>query len=131
FFMKAPYQGQISFFDRSFYYELLDNKELEGERLAHLIEDIQFVEQALADNDTLIVKFFVHQTRNELMKNILALEKDPYRHVRLDEKDYKQFMHYNAFYKHFEDILEQTNYPKTPWDILYVDGRKDTSRKAL
>ena len=87
FFMKAPYKGQISFFDRSFYYDILDDADLEGDKLAHLIEDVRFVEQALADDDTLIIKFFLHQTRDELMKNILELEEDPYRHVRLDEKD--------------------------------------------
>ena len=131
FFMKAPYAGQISFFDRSFYYDILDNVELEGDKLEHLIEDVQFVERALADDDTLIIKFFLHQTRDELMENILELEEDPYKHVRLDEKDYHHFMHYNKYYDHFTNVLEQTNYQKTPWSILYVDGKKDTSRKAL
>lgn len=131
FFMKAPYEGQISFFDRSFYHDILDNADLEGQQLEHLIEDVQFVEQALADNDTLIIKFFLHQTRGEMMENILELEEDPYAHVRLDEKDYRQFMHYNKYYDHFTEVLEKTNYEKTPWDILFVDGKKDTSRKAL
>lgn len=131
FFMKAPYQGKIAFFDRSFYYDILVNADLEGDQLKHVIKDVQFIEDVLADNDTLIVKFFLHQTRNELMNNILELEEHPYRHVRLDEKDYKQFMHYNTFYKHFENVLEQTHIKEAPWDVLFVDGRKDTSRKAL
>ena len=131
FFMKAPYEGQISFFDRSFYYDILDDPNLDEGNLAHVIEDIQFVEKALADNDTLIIKFFLHQTREELMENILKLEAEPYQHVRLDEKDYRQFMHYNTFYDHFKQVLNQTNYPKTPWNILYIDGKKNTSRKAL
>lgn len=131
FFMKAPYEGQISFFDRSFYHDILDNADLEGDKLAHLVEDVQFVEQALADDDTLIIKFFLHQTREELMENILELEGDQYQQARLDEKDYRQFMHYNKYYDHFTKVLEKTNYSKTPWDILYVDGKKDTSRKAL
>ena len=59
------------------------------------------------------------------------MEEDPYAHVRLDEKDYRQFMHYNKYYDHFTEVLEKTNYEKTPWDILFVDGKKDTSRKAL
>lgn len=131
FFMKAPYKGQISFFDRSFYYDILERHDLEGEQLKHLIDDINFVEEALANDDTLIIKFFVHQTRKELEKNILELEEDPYAHVRLSEKDYRQYMHYNRYYDHFNQVLEKTNHPMTPWDILYVDGKKDRSRKAL
>ncbi len=131
FFMKAPYEGQISFFDRSFYHDILDDADLEGDKLAHLIEDVRFVEQALADDDTLIIKLFLHQTREEMMENILELEADPYQQARLDEKDYRQFMHYNKYYDHFTKVLEQTNDTKTPWDILFIDGRKNTSRKAL
>lgn len=131
FFMQSPYEGQIAFFDRSFYYNILDQHELSDTEFEHLIDDIHFIEEALADNDTLIVKFFLHQTREELMHNILELEKDPYRHVRLDEKDYRQFMHYDTYYARFNEVLKETDYPKTPWDILYVDDIEDTSRKAL
>lgn len=131
FFMQAPYEGQISFFDRSFYYDLLRNKELKHKKLHHMIEDIQFVEEALANNDTLIVKFFLHQTEDEMRINIEALEENAYRHVLISDNDYDQLEHYETFYRHFNDILTQTNFEMTPWDILYVDGKKDTSRKAL
>lgn len=131
FFMRAPNAGKISFFDRSFYYELLNNADIEGKELEHYIDDIQFVEEALAADDTLIVKFFLHQTHGEMKDNIQKLEEDKYRHVRLSDKDYEQLENYEEFYTHFENVLEQTNYPAAPWDILYVDGKKNTSRKAL
>lgn len=131
FFMKAPYEGQISFFDRSFYYELLNNPIIEGKRLAHLIDDIEFVEEALAKSDTLIVKFFLHQTEDEMKKNIEVLEEDPYRHVRLSDNDYDQLRHYEKYYDHFNRILDQTNNQLAPWNILYVDGKKNTSKEAL
>ena len=49
FFMRSPHRGQIAFFDRSFYYELLNNPDLDDDRLKHLIDDTQFVEEALAN----------------------------------------------------------------------------------
>src|SRR5690625_3382060 len=131
FFMRAPYEGQISFFDRSFYYDLLNNPELENGQLAHLIDDIQFVEDALAKNDTLIVKFFLHQTKEEMQKNIEDLEEDSYRHVRLSDNDYDQLQQYEKYYHHFKSVLDQTNNPLAPWNVLYVEGEADTSRKAL
>ncbi len=131
FFMRSPYRGQIAFFDRSFYYDLLNRRDLEGNRLEHLINDVQFVEEALANDDTLIIKFFLHQTKAEMADNIEELEADPYRHVRLGDEDYKQLKHYEDYYPHFEKVLEETNHSLAPWDVLFIDGKKDTSRKAL
>lgn len=98
FFMRAPAKGQISFFDRSFYYDLLDDVTLTDGALESFIQDIHFLEKALADDDTLIVKFFLHQTEAEMENNIKTLERDPYRRVRLDERDYRQLNHYDAYY---------------------------------
>lgn len=131
FFMRSPYRGQMAFFDRSFYYELLNNPEIKDARLEHLIKDIQFVEKALANDDTLIVKFFLHQTKGEMEDNIKKLEEDDYKHVRLSDQDYNQLDDYEKYYTHFEKVLEQTDHALAPWNILYVDGKKDTSRKAL
>jgi len=131
YFIKAPNEGQIIFFDRSFYYDLFTDSSIKGERLENLIDDISFVEEALSNDDTLVVKFFLHQTKREMNKRIKKLEIDPYRHVRLDDRDYKQLKNYKDYYKHFDTILSRTNYTATPWNVLYVDGRKNTSRKAL
>ena len=38
FFMRSPHRGQIAFFDRSFYYELLNNPDLDDDRLRDAIE---------------------------------------------------------------------------------------------
>ena len=131
YFMKAPHAGNISFFDRSFYFELFNRVDLDEAKLAHYIDDIEFVEEALVNNDTLVVKLFLHQTEDVMRKNIEKLENDDYRHVRLDAKDYTQLERYAEYYKHFESVLEQTNHARSPWDVLFVDGKKDRSRQAL
>lgn len=131
YFMNAPHTGQISFFDRSFYFDVLHDLDLTDDILSHLIKDIKFVEEALINDETLIVKFFLHQTEAEMKENIEELEEDAYRHVRLDDNDYQQLENYDRFYERIESILEQTDFQRSQWDILYVDGKKDTSRKAL
>lgn len=131
FFKKAPYHGQMAFFDRSFYYELFTNTDISDEDLQRLIQSIGFIEEALLDDDTLIVKFFLHHTEEEMAERIEELEEDDYAHVLLTDIDYQQLENYDKFYAHFDKILEQTNYQRSPWNILYIDGKKDTSRKAL
>lgn len=131
FMMRSPKRGQIVFFDRSFYYELFHHFELKEARLNHLLEDISFIEKALHDDDTLIVKFFLHQTEDEMADKIKKLEKGPYREVLVTKDDQKQLDNYKEFHKHISNILEKTNFPQTPWHLLYVDDPKDQSRLAL
>lgn len=110
-FMKyAPKNGQIMFFDRSFYYDLMSEYKWDESReeFEHYIDDIQFIEHALRDDDTLIVKFFLHQSEDEMKDNIEELEDDKYRHVRLSDRDYYQLKHYDKFKEHFEAIIAET-----------------------
>lgn len=131
FMNKSPKKGDIVFFDRSFYYDLFNNPSVTGDTLAHYIEDISFIEKALTDDDTIVMKFFLHQTKEEMKENIKKLENDDYRHVRLDENDYNQLNHYDDYYQHFQKVMKQTHFDQSPWHVLYVKGKKNTSRKAL
>lgn len=131
FFKKAPSRGHIAFFDRSFYYDLFSNCELEEENLTHLTQDIAFIEEALLNDDTLIIKFFLHQTESEMRSRIEELSVHEHKHVLLSERDHKQLNHYNKFYDHFQDVLQKSNFERSSWTILYYDGPKNTSRLAL
>lgn len=131
FMKKIPRKGQIVFFDRSFYYKLMHEHQWRNRTAAfkHLVDDIHFLEHALEDDGTLVVKLFLHQTESEMKKNIKSLEKDPYRIIRRSGADEYQLKYYKYFKKHFELIIEETN--DIPWHILYCDDQKDQSREAL
>ena len=75
FFMRAPKRGQIVFFDRSFYYDLFHQLNMKEKRLNHLLNDISFVEKSLTQDDTLVVKFFIHHSKDEMSERIKALKK--------------------------------------------------------
>ncbi|RPA60576.1 phosphate:AMP phosphotransferase [Aerococcus agrisoli] len=131
FFMRSPKRGQIVFFDRSFYYELFHNLDIKEKRLDHLLHDISFVEKALHDDDTLVLKFFIHQTKDEMADRIKDLSDKPDYDALATKDDQHQLENYKAYRKHFSNILEKTNSEDIPWHILYVDGQKDQSREAL
>lgn len=131
FFMRSPKRGQIVFFDRSFYYDLFHRLDLSEKRLNHLLADISFIEKALSNDDTLILKFFIHQTEDEMADNIKQLKKDDYRNILVTDQDEAQLDNYKDYHKHFSEILTKTNFDRSPWHILYTDGQKDQSRLAL
>lgn len=131
FLKAAPRHGHIAFFDRSFYYDLFSSYEWDNDQLEKMTEDISFLEKALYDDDTLIIKFFLHQTEEEMAERMEGYDKDPFRQVLLSDRDYVQLKHYDNFKNHFEFILKQTDFEGHPWHVLYVDGKKDQSRLAL
>lgn len=131
FFMRSPKRGQIVFFDRSFYYDLFHQLDMKEKTLNHILDDISFVEKALAHDDTIVVKFFIHHSKDEMADRIEALKEDSYRKVLVTKQDKDQLKNYKAYRKHFTEILEKTNFEETPWHILHVDDQKDQSRLAL
>lgn len=131
FLKRAPRRGHIAFFDRSFYYDLFSDHDFESQDLSHLIRDIAFLEEALLNDDTLIVKFFIHHTEDEMTERIEELANHPHKHVLLSDRDYKQLNEYADFYDHFREVLEESNFERSPWTILYHDDRKANSRFAL
>lgn len=126
---EIPRYGQISFFDRSFYYDLFSDYGISKGDLKAKVEHINNFEKMLKNDDTLVVKLFLHQTEEEMDENIKELEKEEFDSVRLSVRDYDQLKDYAKYLEHFNYILKETNI--NPWDILYVEGKKDTSRKAL
>src|SRR5699024_884948 len=131
FFMRSPKRGQIVFFDRSFYYDLFHQLDMKEKTLNHVLNDISFIEKALTDDDTLVVKFFIHHSKDEMTDRIETLKEDSYRKVLVTKQDKDQLKNYKAYRKHFTEILEKTNFEETPWHILHVDDQKDQSRLAL
>lgn len=131
FFMRSPKRGQIVFFDRSFYYDLFHQLDMKENVLNHVLDDISFIEKALTDDNTLVLKFFIHHSKDEMDERVQALEDDPYREVLVTKQDKDQLKHYKDYYKQFNEILAKTNFPDTPWHVLHVDGKKDQSRFAL
>lgn len=131
FFLKSPKHGQIMFFDRSFYYHLLTDADITQDQRVNILADIKFYEEILHNDETAIVKLFLHQTEDEMNENIQKLEADQYRHVHIGHLDYLQIRHYNKFFKHFDEVLKETNFVHTPWHLLFIDGKKNTSRYAL
>lgn len=131
FARDLPGKGRIAFFDRSFYSELMNDLKVDNERLEHLLTHISFLERMLDADNTIVLKLFLHHSEKTMEKRIEKLKDDPYREFLITKDDEKQLKKYDKYLKHFDKILEMTNFESSPWHVISTEDLKDASREAL
>lgn len=131
FWVNLPKKGNIKIFDRSFYYKLFEKLDLSDKKIKNRINSIKMTEKALYDDQTIIIKFFLNIDKDEQKSRITDLKDSIKEDFYLDGLDKDQQKHYEAYEKHFKKLLEATDFPYAPWDIIDSNDKKEASKEAL
>ena len=134
FWLKLPSRGEIAIFDRSWYgCVLVERVEKltpeESWRTAY--RDIVDFEQTLADDGYLIVKFWLHISREEQRRRFKRLERDPLERWRVAPEDWARHRKYDETMRAAEEMLERTNTEWGPWTIVEAADPQYTHWKVL
>lgn len=142
-YMKAlPERGRIGIFNRSYYEDVLVVKvhpELINESQLgkpdkkfweKRYEDINNFEKHLARNGTLVLKFFLHLSKDEQRQRLLDRLNDPAKHWKFDEADLAERDRWKDYQRAFEDALSATSTKRAPWHIIPAD-RKYVARALV
>jgi polyphosphate kinase 2 (PPK2 family) len=81
-------------------------------------EQIVDFERALADNGTLILKFFLHISREEQEERLLEREKDPSKVWKLSAGDWRERERWDDYMQAYEDAIVRTSTKHAPWHIV-------------
>lgn len=131
FWEKIPSKGNFALFDRSFYFKVMNDLNISSEELERDIADIASIEKELADDGTLVLKFFLHQKKQTQQKRIEELQKDQNRAFMVSERDEEQSKHYAKYLDHFDQILERSNVGFSQWHIISTEDKKSASKKIM
>jgi AMP-polyphosphate phosphotransferase len=133
FWLKIPARGEWAIFDRSWYGRVL------VERMENLVEekdwkrayrDIVDFERTLADDGTLIIKFFLHISKKEQQKRFDKLTDDPLNAWRVSDEDLRNHKRYKKWLRIYQEMLEQTDTEWGPWTIVEATDRRHTQVKV-
>jgi len=116
-----PPKGTIGIFFRSWYSGPISDAlhgSVKNSELDQKMERIVLFEKMLADEGALILKFWLHLSKESQKKRLRALEKDPATRWRVTERDWSNFKIYDRFRKVAEHSLRQTSIPEAPWTIV-------------
>jgi PPK2 family polyphosphate:nucleotide phosphotransferase len=133
---RLPERGRIGVFNRSHYEEVLvvrvHPEFLEGQRLPRLdletiwserFESIRNFEHHLAENGTIIVKFFLNVSFQEQKKRLLRRIDKPSRNWKFNSGDVKERERWPDYMRAFEDALNETSRPWAPWYAIPADDK--------
>ena len=137
-YMKAlPERGRIGIFNRSYYEEVLVVKvhpELhERQKLPpgkrgksfwqERYDDINHFERHLTRNGTLILKFFLHVSKDEQKKRFLERLEDPEKHWKFSTSDLAERAFWKDYMEAFEEALSATSTEWAPWYVIPADHK--------
>jgi polyphosphate kinase 2 (PPK2 family) len=124
FWTKLPNYGEMAIFDQSWYRRvLIDRVERQVTRLQwqQAYEDINDLERALADDGHLIIKFFLHISKDEQKARLKLLAKDPISKQMRDPEDRLQLKKHKGYLKAVEEMLMRTETEWAPWNIIEAE----------
>jgi PPK2 family polyphosphate:nucleotide phosphotransferase len=120
----APPKGMIVIFNRSHYEDVLSprvHKLITEKEARRRFEEINDFEEMLAQNSVTILKFFLHISHAEQGRRLAERLKDPDKHWKLSEADFRERKFWDDYTRAYEDAFENTSTKYAPWFVIPSD----------
>lgn len=134
FWARTPARGRIVIFDHSWYRRLLNDRVdgvMKGKDLVQAEHDICSLERQLADDGTLIIKFFLHISKKEQKKRFDKLRSNQATAWRVGKGDLKRHRQYDTYLAATEDMLAKTDSDYAPWTVVEAHDRRFAALKIF
>lgn len=130
FWIKTPAKGRIAIFARSWYSRLLAER-LGGidwkEKKKRSLRMIRTFEQQLADDGAIVLKFFLHISKEEQKRRLEARELDHLTSWMITRGDWDFHNQYDQYLPLIEDIIRDTDNKDAPWTIVEATDPRYTA----
>jgi PPK2 family polyphosphate:nucleotide phosphotransferase len=136
--LKAlPERGRIGIFNRSYYEEVLIVRVhpavLQAEQIPpeartkdiwkRRYEDINNVERYLVRNGILVLKFYLHISREEQKRRLLDRIDAPDKNWKFSDDDLRERLFWSEYIDAYQDMLNHTSTEWAPWHIIPADHK--------
>jgi polyphosphate kinase 2 (PPK2 family) len=122
----APRRGEICFFNRSHYEDVLVvrvlglvDKEVWKRRFDH----INAFERMLIDEGTAIVKVYLHISKAEQKRRLAARLEDADKRWKFDPSDLEMRARWDDFRDAYEETFARTSSEQAPWWVVPADRK--------
>jgi polyphosphate:AMP phosphotransferase len=121
FWRELPPKGKIGVFLGSWYTWPILNRVTGRTKTAELdqsLERAKRLEKMLSDEGALILKFWMHLSKDKQEKRLTLLEENPNTRWRVTNRDWKHFKQYDKFRAVHERVIRHTSTAEAPWTIV-------------
>ncbi|KAB2931422.1 MAG: polyphosphate:AMP phosphotransferase [Candidatus Contendobacter sp.] len=131
FWRELPPKGRMALFLSSWYSMPILDQVYGHTTLAEFderLERIKTFEKTLADDGALILKFWMHLSKDAQKERLRKLEKNPLLHWRISKRDWRHWELYDQFIAAAERTIMKTSTGLAPWKI--VEGYDERYRSV-
>jgi len=139
--MALPERGMIGIFNRSYYEEVLivkvhpeiilgqslpeanNLKQIDEKFWQKRYRSIADMEQHLADNGYIIMKFFLNVSKDEQKDRFLDRINTPEKQWKFQYADMKERDYWETYMKAYEKAIQETSTEKSPWYVIPADNK--------
>jgi PPK2 family polyphosphate:nucleotide phosphotransferase len=133
-----PGRGRIGIFNRSYYEEVLVTRvhpdiltsqhlppgAAKGKKLWHQrYQEIKSFEHHLARNGTVVVKLFLHVSKEEQRKRLLERLDDPVKYWKFSAADAAERAYFEDYRDAYEAMISATSTAWAPWYVVPADHK--------
>jgi len=132
-----PERGRIGIFNRSYYEEtlvvrvhpaFLAGQKLPEKRVTKNIweerfQDIRAFERYLVRNGTIVLKFFLHVSKEEQKKRFLERIELPEKNWKFSSADMKERGFWEQYQTAYEETIRETATKDAPWHVVPADNK--------
>ncbi len=134
FWKRLPADGNIAVFDRSWYGRVLVERVEEFATRGEWergYDAINAFEAGLIENDTTLIKIFVHITQAEQDRRLEARLRDPWKHWKTGLDDYHNRSRREDYLAAMHEMFARTDTAAAPWIVIDGNDKKAARIAAL
>jgi len=118
---KAPSKGQIGIFNRSHYEDVLITRVhgwVSDKVVKQRFNQIKEFEELLAENGTVVLKLFLHISKDEQKERLEERIRDPEKRWKFNEGDLEERKLWKPYMDAFADMMAATSTDCAPWYVV-------------
>lgn len=140
-YKELPARGEIGIFNRSHYENVLVTKvhpeyilnenltnvqsvsDIDKDFWAARYKQINRFEKNIAENGTIILKFFLHLSKAEQKRRFIERIDNPKKNWKFSTSDLKERQLWDQYQDAYEELLSKTSSTQAPWFIIPADNK--------
>ena len=123
---QTPARGEMGIFNRSHYEDVLVHRVhhlVSPETLERRYRQINHFERHLTENDTVILKFFLHISKDEQKRRLQERLDDPDKRWKFEMADLAERKYWDSYQDAYQAILDKCSSDHAPWYVIPADRK--------
>lgn len=134
FWRRIPRDGHVTIFDRTWYGRVLVER-VEGfaseDEWRRAYAEINEFEDQLIEHGTVLMKYWIHITKEEQLARFKLREKTPYKRWKLTEEDWRNRDKWGQYEQAVNDLVQYTGTSAAPWTLVEGNNKRFARVKVV